>query len=95
MKLLCCLNCGDIFNLTKREKFCSCGDSSGKYVDDLNAEIKGNCVPIGFANRKFELAYRMQMTEDKNQKGKPVCCDGVPFDAFFIPASATSIKRIK
>lgn len=94
MKLLLCTNCGDIFNLTFKEKSCGCGSCSGKYVDDLNAEIKGSCQPIGFDNNSFVRAYQLQKIEDRAQNGKPVCCDGVPFSAFFIPESATSIKKI-
>lgn len=95
MKLLICLECGDIFNLTFKEKTCGCGETSGKYIDSLNAEIKGNCQPIGFSNKKFKMAYQLQKYEDAAQENKPICCDGVPFDAFFIPEAATSIKRIK
>lgn len=94
MKLLMCLNCGDIFNLTSNVKSCRCGNSSGRYVDNLNVEIKGNCKAIGFANQKFINAYQLQKIEDEAQSGKPVCCNGVPFDAFFIPESLTSVKRI-
>ena len=84
----------DVFNLTMTEKTCSCGKSSGQYIDNLNAEIKGNCQGIGFANNKFKIAYQMQKMEDDAQKGKPSCCAGVEFTAFFIPESATSIRRV-
>lgn len=94
MKLLMCKKCGDMFNLDRVEKSCRCGETSGRYVDDILAEIKGDCVPIGIGNYKFKVAYQMQQIEDQAQKD-PVCCDGVPFDAFFIPENATSIKRIK
>lgn len=94
MKLIICLECMDVFNLTKDTKTCGCGESSGKYIDDLNAEIKGNCKGIGFANSKFQNAYHMQKMEDEAQKGKPSCCEGVEFTAFFIPETASSIKRV-
>jgi hypothetical protein len=80
----------DVFNLTMTEKTCSCGKSSGKYIDNLNAEIKGNCKGIGFANNKFKIAYHLQKIEDDAQS----CCDGVEFTAFFIPESAKSIRRV-
>lgn len=88
-----CLDCGDIFSLNMKRKICSCGKTQGQYIDNLNAEIKGNCKAIGFANNSFRKAYQMQKIEDDAQAGKPVCCDGVPFTAFFIPESATSVKR--
>ena len=96
MKLLMCLKCGDIFSLTMKNKTCGCGESSGMYVDNLNAEIKGECKAIGFANSKFKIAYQMQKMEDDAQAkiNKPTCCDGVEFTAFFIAESATSVKRV-
>lgn len=93
MKLLMCRECQDIFNLTRKLKSCSCGESSGRYVDNLNAEISGDCVPIGIDNDSFSLAYRLQKVDNAFQE-KTVGHEGVPFDAFFIPEAATSIKRI-
>lgn len=96
MKLLFCIKCGDIFNLDYELKKCKYGETSGRYIDNLNAEISGNYAqPIGFANNSFNMAMAMQRLEDDVQAGKPVCCDGVRFDAFFIPSSATSIKKVK
>ena len=96
MKLLMCLKCSDIFNLTHKEKTCGCGEVKGKYVDDLNAEYSGDASPIGFANSSFIKAYKMQKVEDHAQKemGKKICCDGVPFKAFFISTESTSIHKI-
>ena len=97
MKLLMCLKCSDIFNLTYSLKTCSCGESSGRYLNELDAEIKGNCKAIGFSNGTFIKAYKLQKIEDDAQlkTGKNSCCDGQNFGAFFIPESATSIKRVK
>lgn len=95
MKLLVCVECGDIFNLTEREKVCGCGKSKGRYVDNLNAEISGTCEPIGFANNSFGRSYRLQQIENKHYKGdKDTCCNGVEFTAFFIPVWAKSVKRV-
>lgn len=94
MKLLMCLSCGDIFNLSKKDKQCTCGETKGKYIDNLNAEIEGNCQPIGFANGSFRTALIIQGVEDERQKKKSECCKGVEFTAFFIPKSATSINKI-
>jgi len=97
MKLLMCLYCGDIFNLTHELKICHCGKSSGQYIDDLNAKIQGNCKAIGFSNTSFRKAYYLQKIEDEAQAkiNKQICCEGQNFEAFFIPEYATSIKRIK
>lgn len=93
MKLLICLKCGDIFNLSKKEKSCGCGETKGVYIDELNAEISGNCQPIGIANGSFSQSIKIQRIEDKKPKQKGECCKGVEFVAFFIPKSATSIVR--
>lgn len=94
MKLLMCLDCGDIFNLTKQEKKCGCGKTSGRYTDELNAEYEGNAQPIGFANGSFIEAIKVQRIENKKKKGKDECCKGVQFTAFFIPDAATSICKL-
>lgn len=95
MKLLLCLDCGDIFNLGMPIKTCSCGKTSGKYVDELNVQIKGNCKVIGFNNNSFRRAHELQKIEDKHSKiNTLICCQGQNFEAFFIPENATSIKRI-
>lgn len=94
MKLLLCLECSDIFLLTREERKCKCEKTKGRYVGDLNAEIEGNCEPIGFANSSFIGALKMQRMENKHQKDtKNVCCEGQEFKAFIIPAWAKSIKR--
>lgn len=96
MKLLFCLNCQDIFSLSKQTKTCSCGESRGRYIDDLNAEIKGNCEPIEFSNKSFSEALKIQRLLNKRQEKKDdVCCKGVEFTAFIIPDWAKSIKIIK
>lgn len=93
MKLLVCLKCSDIFNLKRELKFCSCGESSGKYLDDLTAEINGDCEPIGFSNASFIDALKKQRIENKNYDGnKDTCCRGIEFNAFIIPVWANTIK---
>lgn len=67
MKLLCCLDCADIFSLSSKEKSCGCGKTSGKYIDDLNAVYSGNAQPIGFSNKSFRLALQLQRIEDASQ----------------------------
>jgi len=94
MNLLMCLECGDIFNLTKKEKSCGCGKTRGRYVDELNAEYEGNAQPIGFANGGFIEAIKVQRIENKKKKPKNECCKGVEFTAFFIPDAATSLCKI-
>lgn len=96
MKLLMCMDCMDIFNLTHTEKNCGCGKTKGRYVDNLNAEYSGNAQPIGFANGSFRTAYFIQKVENERNEKKPKneCCKGVEFTAFFIPDAATSLTKI-
>lgn len=39
MKLLFCKEGGDIVKLTRDVKSCSCGQVSGRYINDLDAEV--------------------------------------------------------
>ncbi len=94
MKLLMCMECGDIFSLNRTKKGCGCGASGGLYVDNLNAHIWGPSQPIGFSNQSFRKSYQMQLIENVYQQGS-TCCKGVDFVAFFIPEVAESIKRIE
>lgn len=95
MKLLLCLKCSDVFSLNFKEKTCGCGETKGRYIDELNAEISGNCEPIGFANNSFIDALKMQRIENKHYDGnKDTCCKGIEFTAFIIPLWASSVKRV-
>lgn len=95
MKLLVCLECADIFNLKREIKSCGCGLTKGRYVDDLNAEITGPCQPIGFSNDSFMTSILSQQAEDKREQDNPdICCKGIDFIAFAIPAWARSVKRV-
>lgn len=90
MKLIYCLECKAIINLRQEEKKCVCGKSGGQYVDNINAEIYGPCVPLGFANDSFSRAYQIQ--KEKNKKGGGGW--GSIFEAFWIPENTKSIRRI-
>lgn len=89
MKLLMCLDCGDIFNLTRDIKQCSCGKTKGRYTGNLNAVYTGNAQPIGFANSSFSVALQLQKIQDKHDLSEFQM--GVKFEAFFIPKFAKSI----
>lgn len=100
MKLLLCIDCADIFKLSaKREKSCDCGKSKGKYINDRDVEISGNCMPIGFGNRQFSNAVRTQRMLDeemsRKDKDRKINMDGmgIRFEAFIIPSYAKSIIR--
>ena len=83
MKLIYCINCGDVFNLTKELKMCSCGKSYGKYVDNINAEISSDSIALGFTNNSFADAITNR---------KLVGNSGEDFIAFVITEICTTIK---
>ncbi len=84
MKLLLCLNCNDIFNLSNKKKNCSCGTTGGHYQDDLNAIYWGfHAVPLGFDNSSLRKALLSQ----------PSFGDGKRFDAFVIPKRCATMKK--
>ena len=61
MKLLFCTECCDVFSLKQEQvKSCSCGLSSGKYIDEVNATYTGKGVPLGFVNMQFIHAIKYQ-----------------------------------
>lgn len=86
MKLLFCLECKDVFNLSFAVKKCSCLKTSGNYLPDgINAEYSGPCVPLGFANSSFIQAVRNQPERDW----------GKDFNAFVIQKQCDTMKRIE
>ena len=100
MKLMYCAKCGDIRSLDKELRKCKCGSSSGRYINNLDAEVSGaDCYVLGFANSSFEhaLVQQMALGDSKEKyssgpyKGLSV---GRQFTAFIIPNDATSVKRI-
>jgi hypothetical protein len=86
MKLLFCRKCEDLFRLTKEERFCSCGEIWGRYLDDgLHAEYSGeNAVPLFIANGSF-----VQAVLDRPHSGK-----GSIFIAGVIPEVCDTMKDV-
>ncbi len=85
MKLIYCTECQDVVRLKKELKTCDCGASGGIYRDEINAEIWGPCVPIGFANKSFLAALR----------ARPEIGQGAQFSAFVMPRVVKTIKEIE
>jgi hypothetical protein len=99
MKLIFCEKCHDLVTLRKNvDRTCECGESGGKSVDDLNAEIWGPCYKIGFANHSFTAAIIAQRLSgdsiEKMQYGIASVTKGRDFEAFIIPESAKTMKRV-
>lgn len=86
MKLLFCTNCFDTISLILNEKrTCKCGETGGKYIDNLNAIYFGtNAVPLGFANTSFLHAI----------KNQPQSGHGDDFTAFVISKTCSTFKQV-
>jgi hypothetical protein len=64
MKLIICKKCTDIVRLIQHKvKYCDCGESSGQYINNIEAWYKGNCIPLGFANSSLAHALSNQPEE--------------------------------
>jgi hypothetical protein len=85
MKLLLCKKCQDIFKLQDELKYCNCKESSGKYLDKLNAVYSGPCIPIGIDNRSLLQAI----------KNQPLWGFGYEFTAFVIAKTCDTFTRIE
>ena len=102
MKLLLCVSCSDVFSLsTKGIKTCSCGKTSGEYVNHLDAVVTGQknkFVVLGFANDSLVDAIRDQFKYGdgsvKMDYGHEIVTKGREFFAFIIPDCASTVKRI-
>ncbi len=85
MKLLYCKKCHDIVLMRKHlYTSCNCGETRGKYIDDLRAEYEGKfAVPLGIDNRSFLDAVGNQPSEGMGER----------FEAFVIPKSCPTFVR--
>lgn len=85
MKLLYCKSCGDIFNLKRTTKTCSCGAARGYYKDTINAVYSGGgSIPLGFSNDTFWKAILNAPVNEPSEN----------FEAFVIPENCkTFIKQ--
>ena len=87
MKLIFCLECADVVLLRLlpegEYRSCDCGQSKGRYINNVDAEIFGSAVPIGFANRSFSLAVMSQ----------PESGEGESFTAFVIPKECPTVVK--
>ena len=86
MKLLFCVACDDVvkFGGNNEWRDCHCGKSSGRYIDSLYAEIKGEGIPIGFNNSSLVRAIR----------NRPEHGLGLEFTAFVIQKECDTIKQL-
>lgn len=86
MKLLICLKCNDIFNLSFKAKKCRCGKTRGAYHENgLDAVYTGEfAYPVGFSNPTLIKAL----------KNQPQSGNGVEFTAFVIPKECPTFTKV-
>jgi len=102
MKLICCVKCNQVFNLSFDYKECDGKHGGGQYVDHLNAKVWGdltNIFVLGFANTSLASALRNQLEHgdqaaDFYYAGK-MMPKGREFTAFVIPEAADSIEHVR
>ncbi len=99
MKLIFCPECQDIVKLQLEEyktphtldrksyRYCSCGNSWGRYTDNENAVIGGKAIPLGINNRDF-LSSWARLNNLKN----PTFSE-LEFNSFFIKMPCHTIKQ--
>ena len=102
MKLLLCVTCNEVFNLSHTYKECSGGHGGGRYINDLDANIWGPSDKIfclGFANSTLVDALRAQINKGDSTEmmsyGGKLTPKGRRFEAFIIPDAADSVVRMK
>lgn len=83
MKLIYCVKCHSVLNLSLKEKSCPCGESRGQYTDNLNAWYEGPCLPLGFRNSTFVDALYNQPEKEW----------GEPFTAFVIQKECDTFTK--
>ena len=86
MKLIFCRECEDVIRLNFDKRTCLCGKSGGRYLDNIQAEIHGPCVALGFGNGPFVRAVREALRADPGSMG-------IFFKAFVIPEGCETITR--
>lgn len=100
MKLIFCNNCEDILSLRlDTNRSCTCGRSSGHYIDGLHAVVSGPCTVLGFDNKSLLRAKHndnaIMSHETDTYRAIHVNSGGCRFEAFIIPEGAPTVKRIQ
>lgn len=82
MKLLFCPDCKDVKRLHFNKTYCKCKKSWGRYINEIDAVINSNAIPLGFDNPSLAFALGLRPMEGR----------GRTFDAFVIPKKCQTIS---
>lgn len=94
MKLLLCRACQDVLKLQESvsqhsARWCRCGKSGGRYLDDSNAEYWGkDALLLGFDNNSLAEAVHGGIWKED-------VTFGPRFTAFIIPSNAMAIHKTR
>ena len=83
MKLILCPHCQDVVRLKRGTSRCMCGKSWGRYVNDIDAEVNSEAIPLGFDNASLVKAI----------KNRPMTGRGYQFTAFVIPFHCPTVTK--
>lgn len=53
MKLMYCPSCYDVVQLRRKYRTCECGRVSGRYINNIEAEISADAISIAIGNGSF------------------------------------------
>ena len=72
MKLLNCLKCHDIRALVENKfSVCNCGASSGRYINQFEAEYSGPSRILGISNYDYVKSIKVETKLDERGNSTP------------------------
>jgi hypothetical protein len=88
MKLLLCLECGDVVRMRPEPRSCVCGKSSGRYVDNSLVEQSSGSVSIALHNQ--DLADALAALEQSPEAWHPL----MVLRAYINPRSEPDVRYL-
>lgn len=85
MKLIFCPYCHDVVRLFNDIRYCKCGKIHGQYINNLDAVVSKNAIPIGINNNSFTSAINNHIQNHPEM--------GDEFVAFVFGSKVNSITR--
>lgn len=89
MKLLLCLDCGDVVALRPERRSCACGAVSGRYLDDL-ATVEQSEGSISIALHNGDLKAAIEAFRKTPDAWRPAFC----FRAYLNPRCESDVRYV-
>jgi hypothetical protein len=83
-KIIYCPTCQDLKTLRKKVTRCVCGKAMGRMLDNTNAEINIDAIPIGLSNKTFQFSLQ----------NRPESGLGTPFTGFVMASENKNITYV-